>query len=130
VNVRTDVDASGVHPVLWTFLGAIAMRHRVDTGHELVVTSLRRPPGPRPSRHSPPPGELVTAADLRRWSLDSTNSTESFARLLQHLYGARLGVVVEPEWLTPAEIAARGGPDRIGGHIHVELKREGWPFEL
>lgn len=130
MNLKTGVDASDVHPVLWVFLGAIALKYRVDTGHELVVTSLRRPPGSRASRHSPPPGEPCRAADLRRWQLDQTRSTEAFARKLQHEYGSYLGVVVEPEWLTPEEVSERGGASAIAPHIHVELKRDDWPHGL
>lgn len=130
MNIKSGADATDVHPVLWAILGAIALRHRVDTKHELVVTSLRRPPGPRPSRHSPPAGQLVTAADIRRWVLDRTRSAEAFAHLLQHEYGGHLGVVLEPEWLTAEELAARGGPQLVAGHIHVELKGDTWPPEL
>ena len=130
VNIKTGVDATDVHPVLWTFLGAIALRHRTETGHELVVTSLRRPPGPRASKHSPGLGGLCEAADLRRWQLDTTHSAAAFANVLQHLYGACIGVVLEPEWLSESEIAARGGLDKITGHIHIELKRTDWPFQL
>jgi len=88
VNIKTGVDATGVHPV------------------------------------------LCEAADIRRWQLDTTHSAGAFANVLQHLYGAGLGVVLEPEWLTPEEIAARGGIEKIAGHIHVELKRTDWPFQL
>lgn len=127
MNIKSGADPTDVHPILWAILGAIALKHRIDTGHELVVTSLRRPPGPRKSLHSPEPGELCAAADIRRWVLDRTHSAETFARKLQHEYGLFLGVVVEPEWLTPEEITARGGFDPANGHIHVELKTGTWP---
>lgn len=130
MNIKPGVDATDVHPILWAFLGAIAVHHFTDTSHELVITSLRRPPGPRVSRHSTGPGGLVTAADIRRWPLDRTHSAESFAHMLQHKYGKHLGVVVEPEWLSAEEIAARGGFDPANGHIHVELKSDDWPVEL
>lgn len=127
MTIIDDVDSTGVHPVLWVFLGVISQRHRVATGNTLIVTSLRRPPGPRPSRHSPPEGELCQAADLRRWALDAAHESVTFARALQRDYGAVLGVVLEPEWLTPDQIAERGGLDKIGPHLHVELKDTAWP---
>ena len=122
-----DVNPEGVHPVLWLFLGAIATRHRLDIGPELVVTSLRRRPGPRPSLHSPPEGELCRAADLRRWALDKAGFTQNFVGFLRRRYGQSLGVVLEPEELTPAQIAERGGRDKIAPHIHVQLKSTEWP---
>jgi hypothetical protein len=121
------VDARDVHPVLWTFLGAIATHHRTTAGVELVVTSLWRPPGPRPSLHSPPPGKPVRAADLRRWYLDTRHAAGEFASQLRFRYGSELGVVLEPEELTPEEIAERGGLEQIDGHIHVQLKSVEWP---
>ena len=122
MNILAGVDPAGVDPVLWVYLGAIATMHRQITDAELIVTSLRRPPGDRPSRHSPPPGEPCTAADIRRWALDHENVAAGFARDLQRRFGAELGVVLEPEWLTADEVAARGGVAAIGPHLHVELK--------
>lgn len=127
MTILDDVDTSGVSPSLWLYLGTIAFKHRQHAGQELTITSLRRPPGPRPSKHSPPDGELVEAADIRRWALDELKESVNFCRRLQALYGEELGVVLEPEWLTDAEIAARGGVATIGPHIHVQLKSSGWP---
>ncbi|HEY2938159.1 MAG TPA: hypothetical protein VGJ25_16265 [Gaiellaceae bacterium] len=127
MRLADEVDAREVHPVLWAFLGAIAYRHRLVAGVELVVTSLRRPPGPRPSLHAPPPGQLCRAADLRRWYLDTTTDAPDFVNQLRHAYGRELGVVLEPEELTPEEIAERGGVEKIAGHIHIQLKRQEWP---
>jgi hypothetical protein len=127
VTILEGVDTSGVSPSLWLYLGTIAFKHRQHTGRELTITSLRRPPGPRPSKHSPPDGELVEAADIRRWLLDELGEAAIFARKLQALYGSELGVVLEPEWLTPDEVAERGGLAAIGPHIHVQLKSSAWP---
>lgn len=121
MRFKPGVDASNIAPALWLFLGAIADRHRKLTGESLVITSLRRPPGPRPSLHSPGPGQLVGAADLRRWTLDEDGAAEVFCRALQASWPGELQIVLEPEWLTEAEIAARGGLETIAPHIHVEL---------
>jgi hypothetical protein len=120
--LKPGVDQDNVHPVLWTYLGAIATRHRIVTSLELIVTSLRRPPGPRASLHSPPAPHPCRAADLRRWALDNQRMAAAFAKDLQRMYGRELGVVLEPEWLTPLEVAARGGLSAIDPHLHVELK--------
>lgn len=130
MRLSDGVDARDVHPVLWLYLGTIARLHRDVAGVELVVTSLWRPQGPRPSLHSPAPGKAVRAADLRRWYLDSHHAADDFANLLRHRYGAELGVVLEPEELTPEEIAERGGLDKIAGHLHVQLKSTQWPALL
>jgi len=127
VRLKDGVDAQDVHPVLWTYLGAIANRHRLAAGVELVVTSLRRPPGRRSSLHSPPPPQLCRAADIRRWYLDTGEKVTAFVNELRRAYGRELGVVLEPEELTPEEIAERGGLDKIAGHIHVQLKTQEWP---
>ena len=118
--MKRGVDASGVDPYLWYWLGRIEELHREWTGSELTVTSLRRPPSSQKSFHSPPKGVLVLAADLRRRRLDSVKKAEAFCRELQRRHGAILDVVLEPEWLTAAQIAARGGLKNIGPHIHVE----------
>jgi hypothetical protein len=130
MTLLDDVNATDVHPVLWLALGAIATYHRGTTAAEMVITSLRRAPGPRRSLHSPPPGELCQAADIRRWYLDERANAHSFGRLLQQRFGAWLGVVLEPEWLSPAEIEERGGYDSIAPHLHVELKATEWPRGL
>lgn len=122
VKLLPGVDDSDVDPVLWAYLGAIATRHRLDVGPMLIVTSLRRAPGPRKSLHSPPPGELCRAADLRRWSLDTAKKAEEFAIWLQKRYGDSLGVLLEPEWLTAEQLAERGGRAAVAPHLHVQLK--------
>lgn len=130
MELKPGVDATDVSRVLWMYLGAVASLHRSWTGVGLVVTSLHRPHGKHYSKHSPPPGGLVAAADLRRWALDAKGVTITFCRMLQQVFGPMLGVVLEPEWLTPEELASRGGLARVKPHIHVELERTGWPDEL
>lgn len=130
MRLLDGVDGEGVHPTLWLFLGAIAERHRYYTQAELVITSLRRPAGPRPSLHSPRAGELVMAADIRRHALDRDESAARFCRIMQNDWGDYLGVVLEPEWLTPREVALRGGLAAIGPHIHVQLKTPALPRRL
>ncbi len=122
-----EVDTSGVDPRLIAWLPVLDLDHRSLTTEELTVTSLRRPPAPRPSRHSPPGANLVTAADLRRWALDGRSMSEEWCRTLQWYYGRWLGVVLEPEWLTEEELATRGGLAAVQPHIHVQLKGEAWP---
>jgi hypothetical protein len=128
--VLDGVDWDGVHPLVWLWLGKLSVAHRAWTAEGITVTSLRRPVGPRPSKHSPLPGGLVEAADIRRWALDRTGRTERFCRELQRQHGGYLGVVLEPEWLTPAEVAERGGAGKIAPHIHLQLKLLTWPPEL
>lgn len=127
MRLKRGVDWSGVDPVLWSYLTLIAVEHRGWTGKELVVTSLRRPQEERPSRHFAKAGEYVTAADLRRWYLDEREAADPFCRMLQARWGNGLGVVLEPEWLSTEELAARGGPLRVEPHVHVQLKGSAWP---
>jgi hypothetical protein len=127
VDLLPDVDAEGVHPGIWTYLGILALEHRVWTGRELVVTSLRRAPGDRPSRHAPEPGALCTAADFRRWYLDERDAAEAFCRMLQARFGFDLAVVLEPEWLTQEELSERGGILKVQPHVHVQLRSFEYP---
>jgi hypothetical protein len=130
MQLKDGVDPSDVHPVLWLFLGEIAGLYREATGEEMVITSLRRPPSDRASRHSPGLGHPCMAADIRRWPFKDVPTAARFARELQQRFGHQLGVVLEPEWLTPREVALRGGPQATAGHIHVELKDTAWPASL
>jgi hypothetical protein len=116
-----------VDPGIWIFLGIIAEHHRRWTGAELVVTSLRRPPGGRSSRHSTKEHEPVSAADFRRHALDERHAADPFCLWLQIFFGEELGVVLEPEWLTPEEISERGGVLNIDPHVHVQLKTSDYP---
>jgi len=127
MKFKRGVDPLGVHPDLWAILGEIDHQHRKVTGRELVVTSLRRRLGPRPTKHATAPRGLVTAGDLRRHFLDAVGTAPIFCRKLQTGYGRYIGVVLEPEWLTPEEIKRRGGLKRIAPHIHIQLKRTRWP---
>jgi hypothetical protein len=130
VIVLPGVDAEGVHPALWLFLGAMADAHRVLTGDELVVTSLRRPQGARRSLHAPPAGELCRAADVRRWYLDRRRQSRTWCDDLRADWGRWLGVLLEPEELTSAQLAERGGLQAVQPHIHVQLKAPSWPRVL
>ncbi len=138
MRIKPEVDQRGVHPRLWYVLGWLDRLHALYTGDELVVTSLRRPfEDSRRSRHAPLPpiGRgflhprqwdrfMVTAADLRRWSLDGTGGLTAveFCKHIQGEHGDEIGVVLEPEWLSAEEIQKRGGIDAIAGHVHVQLK--------
>lgn len=127
MRLKTGVDARLVHPGIWIYLGVIALEHRLWTGAPLLVTSLRRPPGDRPSRHAPKENEEVTAADFRRWVLDESSAADSFCRMLQARFGRELGVVLEPEWLTIEELSERGGVLKVEPHVHVQLKTGEYP---
>lgn len=127
MKVNPGVDARLVDPGIWIYLGLIATAHRIATGAELVVTSLRRPRGERSSRHSPLENSFVTAADFRRLALDQRTAADPFCRMLQMLYGADIGVVLEPEWLTTEELSLRGGVLNVEPHVHVQLKTTDWP---
>lgn len=126
MQLKPGVNARDVDPMLWAYLGAIAQLYRTFTGgKELVVTSLRREPGKRASRHAPPKGRLVEAADLRSDVLREMKGDEQFARTLQVTFGKELGVVLEPEWLSAAELEERGGADKVTPHLHIQLKGGG-----
>lgn len=127
MRLKPGVNPKHVHPLLWERLWAADERHEQLTGVELWLTSLRRAPKAG-SRHSPRAEALVTAADIRRHHLDELGlqATVDFCRWLQRELG--LGVLLEPEWMTPRAIVARGGIDKIDPHIHTELKLE--PDEL
>lgn len=127
MRLKPGVDWQQVDQVLWIWLGIIALEHRTWTDEELVITSLRRPDSPWPSRHVVKAGELVGAADLRRHALDRLSAAEVFCRMLQLRWGEYLGVVLEPEWLTASELELRGGALQVDPHVHVQLKRRDLP---
>lgn len=123
MQLKPGVNAGGVDPFLWAFLGQIAMLYRDLTGKEMVITSLRRDADPaRPSKHSPPKNRACEAADIRTDVLRAIKADDAFARMLQNRFGKELGVVLEPDWLTPAQLAERGGLERVAPHLHVQLK--------
>jgi len=130
VKVNPGVDTRLIDPGVWLFLGAIAQIHREWTGEQLTVTSLRRPPGGRVSLHSTKEHEPVRAADFRRHQLDDAHGADPFCRYLQMRFGEWIGVVLEPEWLSLAELAERGGVLNVEPHVHIQLKSTTWPGVL
>ena len=70
--------------------------------------------------------------------MNIAHSAEEFCRDIQRIYGKRLGVVLEPEWLTVKQLerrfdlvlktpaAIRAARKRVGPHIHLQLKGERW----
>lgn len=130
MKIKRGVDATGVEPTMWLWLGAVSRAHREWSGHELVVTSLRRKPSERASWHSPKSTEPVRAADIRRWYLNVDELAEPFCRMLQARYGEALKVMLEPEWLSPAELERRGGILNVDPHIHLELRTPEWPVGI
>ena len=127
MRLKFGVNATGVEPNVYIWLGAVSRSHRGWTDKELVVTSLRRSPGDHPSWHAPKENELVRAVDFRRWYLDEDKRAEAFCRMLQARYGKGLKVVLEPEWLTDEEVERRGGLLNIDPHVHLELRSVEWP---
>lgn len=127
MRLKKGVVASRVHHDLWCILSQIEQEHQAWTGKELVLTSMRRKQRAKHSKHSPGPGMPAKAADIRRRYLDAIGRAEEFCKGLQKRFGKYIGVVLEPEWLTPAQIRQRGGIAKIGPHIHVQLKAVPWP---
>ena len=137
LRFKAGVKRDRVHPMMYAWLGVVAVSHHELTERVLRVTSLRRDyrPGVR-SRHSPRPPTLSTAADIGRRELDKIDCAEEFCSDLQRLYGKHLGVVLEPEWLTvkqlerrfalvlKTESQVRAARKRVGPHIHLQLKRQ------
>lgn len=130
MRLKLGVNGAGVEPNIFLWLGAVSRAHRAWTDKELVVTSLRRTPGDRPSWHSPKEHELVRAVDIRRWYLDEDDFAEAFCLMLQARYGDGLKVVLEPEWLTSEQVERRGGVLNIDPHIHLELRSVEWPIGI
>jgi len=127
MRLKQKVCANHVHPDLWCILSQIDQDHFTWTGKELVLTSVRRKRRVKPSKHSPGPGMPTKAADFRRFYLDAIGKAQEFCRMLQKKYGKYIGVVLEPEWLTPKQIRQRGGVAKIAPHIHVQTKAIPWP---
>lgn len=139
LRFKSGVNRDGVHPMMYAWLGVVAVYHQELTGRAVRVTSLRRDhePGVR-SKHSPKPPTLSSAADIGRRALDKIDYAEDFCRDLQRLYGKHLGVVLEPEWLTVKQLERRFGlvlrtesrvraaRKRVGPHIHLQLKGKLW----
>lgn len=142
VRFKPGVNRRGVHPLMWIYLGPIAVEHHYHTSKPLYVTSQRRPLsfGASTSKHSPPAGELCTATDIRTKYLaeraDSLPAT--FARWIQKRFGNRVGVLLEPDWLSRRQLERRfkikirtdadeaAARKRVGPHIHLQLKGKLW----
>ena len=138
LRFKAGVKKDGVHPMMFAWLGVVALYHYEITNRVTRVTSIRRDyiPGIR-SKHSPKPPALSMAADLGRRELDKLDYAEEFCRDLQIFYGKCLGVVLEPEWLTVKQLERRFGiviatarqekaaRKRVGPHIHLQLKPKG-----
>ena len=121
MKLRRGLYQEGVHELLWAKLALADREHQIITGEPMIVTSLRRHPKPgSKSKHSPVAGTKATAADIRRWRLDDLKRTEPFCSWLQKELG--LAVLLEPDWMTKEQIAARGGLHKIVPHIHCQLK--------
>jgi len=124
MKLKRGVNFKNIHPVLWMFLGVIAILYSIWADAEMTITSMRR----KGTKGKHPKGMAV---DIRRWELDDNPSARanamSFTIELQRRYGEWLGVVLEPEMLTPAQIKARGGIKKIAPHIHIQLKKTTWP---
>lgn len=146
LRIKPGCDFTGIHPDVVFWVGVVAGHHLELTGRPLWVTSARRQYRSGViSRHSPPlcavhgvlcaerPDlgstecrlNLVTAWDFRRWYLDEkADRAERFCKMLQEKYGTYLGIVLEPEWLSAAEVARRGGIKKVSPHVHCQTKRE------
>ena len=127
MKLKDKVDGHRVHQDLWCILSQIEQEHQAWTGQELVLTSMRRKQRAKHSKHSPGPCMPAKAADIRRGDLDAIGRAEEFCKTLQKKFGRYIGVVLEPDWLTPKEIRQRGGLAKIGPHIHIQLKSKPWP---
>lgn len=127
MRLKPGVDQTQVDPVLGLWIGVMAGHHKDWTGIELVVTSLRRPSSQRASRHVVKAGELVTAVDFRRWYLDEDEIAETFCLMLLARYKTWLTVILEPDWLSDAELEIRGGVLNVDPHVHVQLSSPEWP---
>ena len=142
LSFKAGVKRDGVHPMMYAWLGIVAVYHHELTNRVTRVTSIRRDyvPGVH-SKHSPKPPKLSTAADIGRRELDKIDFAEEFCHDLQRLYGKRLGVVLEPEWLTVKQLERRFGlvlrtesqiraaRKRVGPHIHLQLKGQLWTLD-
>lgn len=139
IRFKRGVRRDAVHPMMFAYLGAIAPYHYELTGRVMRVTSMRRIyKHGSSSKHSPKLPALCTAADIGRHALDDVSAAQDFCREIQQRYGARVGVVLEPEWLTVRQLERRFGRTlksdsqvraarkRVGPHIHLQLKGKLW----
>lgn len=124
MRFKDGVDRRDVSPVVWWYLPTAERLHLALVGEELVVTSMRRPWGS--PAHNPPAGELVRAADLRRWYLDRAGAgvARAFVDTLNAYLAPHCRVLLEPEDLSEEAIAERGGLEKIAPHIHLQAEHE------
>ena len=148
MRFKRGLDASGVHPRLWQFLMWLDQQHLEFTEETMWVTDLRRLYRSNVNtRHATAskiaavgdPRErlfaaaFVTAVDIRRWALDELGKAAEFCRHVQEVHGDQIGVVLEPEWLSLAQLKRRfphfthhtEGQLRglVASHIHFQLKK-------
>lgn len=125
-QVKKGVDSSRVHPLIWVYAHQIAVWHQDVTGYRMVITSMTRDSGS--SYHNPFYADtkhdfghpiLSTAFDMRRWYFPDFHTLEQFC--LEVKQELDIGCLIEPEWMTSKQIAARGGVDKIAPHVHWQL---------
>lgn len=134
-RVKSGVDSQRVHPLIWVYAHQIGIWHQDVTGYRMVITSMSRHRGSsyhNPSyagsqhsmvapRHSSVATriDLSTAFDMRRWYFNNFPMLERFC--LEVKEELDIGCLIEPEWMTPEQIEARGGIDKIVPHVHWQL---------
>lgn len=128
--------ADHVHPLLWVYINQIGKWHQEQTGYRMVVTSMIRWNG-KASYHNPDHAKdkhkffryLSTAFDMRRWYM-TFPQLEKFC--LDVKRSLDIGCLIEPEWMSAKQIAARGGIQNIAPHVHWQLSSRNllWLDEL
>jgi hypothetical protein len=109
-----------VHPQLLVYAGFIARAFLVRAGHRMVITSMSRPEGE--SRHNPAYRGWCLAFDMRRRDVAAFAGLLDLESFVMGIRGSLdIGALIEPEWMTPKEIAARGGLDAIAPHVHWQI---------
>lgn len=130
LRFKEGVDIMDVHPLIWTYAYTIAKAHLAWTGYRMVITSMTRIPelaAPVKSYHNPMYAaeqhlldrHLSTAFDMRRWYFKDFQDLQDFCLYIKETMD--IGCLIEPEWMTPSQIAARGGLDKIAPHVHWQL---------
>lgn len=115
-----------VHPQLLVYVGFIARAFFVDTRHRMVITSMSRPGGGA-TRHDPQYKGWCLAFDMRthdprtgeRYGHETPNRLYTFVYSIKSVIN--IGALVEPDWMTPEQIAERGGLENIAPHVHWQI---------